>query len=257
MANEFDFVKTKTDADWDRLISVVKDADPYGHLLSIHNGTRLFNQTDPRLTHASIQNGSAVAGFGRAELFRDLVYKPVVFDEVKYEGNLTQRWGNLSARELVRRFWHGTIDGTYVGHGETYLHPSGRIWWSHGGELRGESPARIAFLRKVLEDGPKSGMNPVDKWQDAHVGGKVGEYYLIYFGPAKPTEWKVQLPAAGWKKPLKLTAEVLDTWDMTATPVPGTFELKPDGPGQYQLKSDATIPLPGKPDLAIRLRAAK
>src|SRR5205085_98784 len=106
LANEFDFVKTKTDADWDRLLTVVKTADPYGHLLSIHNGTRLFNQTDARLTHASIQNGSAVAAAGRAVLFRDLLNKPVVFDEVKYEGDLPQRWGNLSAREMVRRCWH-------------------------------------------------------------------------------------------------------------------------------------------------------
>ena len=47
----------------------------------------------------------------------------MVFDEVKYEGNVEQRWGNLTAEEMVLRFWHGTIDGTYVGHGETYVHP--------------------------------------------------------------------------------------------------------------------------------------
>ena len=64
MANEFDFMKTKTDADWERFARVVADSDPYDHLLSIHNGTRLFNHTHPLLTHASIQNGSAVADFG-------------------------------------------------------------------------------------------------------------------------------------------------------------------------------------------------
>ena len=47
-----------------------------------------------------------------------------MFDEVKYEGDIPRRWGNLSAEELVFRFWEGTIAGTYVGHGETYLHPS-------------------------------------------------------------------------------------------------------------------------------------
>src|SRR5262249_17381451 len=88
MANEFDFLKEKTDADWNRLIQVAHDADPYRRLLSIHNGTRLYNQTDPRLTHASVQNGSAVADFGRAVLYRDVYSKPIVLDEVKYEGNL-------------------------------------------------------------------------------------------------------------------------------------------------------------------------
>jgi len=50
--------------------------------------------------------------------------------EVKYEGNIPRRWGNLSAEELVFRFWQGTVAGTYVGHGETYLHPSDVLWWS-------------------------------------------------------------------------------------------------------------------------------
>ena len=83
--------------------------------------------------------------------------KPIVFDEVKYEGDIEQRWGNLSAEEMVHRFWQGTIAGTYVGHGETYQHPDDMLWWAKGGMLRGKSPARIAFLRKVLEDGPPTG----------------------------------------------------------------------------------------------------
>lgn len=253
LANEFDFMKEKTDADFDRYLKIVAEADPYRHLCSIHNGTRLYNQTDPRLTHASIQNGSAVADFGRAVLFRDVYRKPIVFDEVKYEGDFEQRWGNLSAEEMVHRFWQGTIAGTYVGHGETYKHADDVVWWSKGGPLRGKSAERLAFLRKVLEDGPKDGFEPIDKWQDERTAGKRGEYYLVYFGKEKPTEWAVEVPGKN-EPPMTVTAEVLDTWTMTVTPVPGSFTLKPKGGYRMATDPPATIPLSGKPYLAVRLR---
>ena len=156
----------------------MQDNDPYGHLRSIHNGSRLYNHTLPWVTHASIQNGSAVEDFGRAGLYRDVYRKPIVFDEVKYEGNIDQRWGQLSAEEMVHRFWQGTIAGTYVGHGETYLDPQDVLWWSKGGVLHGQSPARLTFLKKVLESAPPEGLEPIDKWQDLRTAGKAGEYYL-------------------------------------------------------------------------------
>ena len=55
-------------------------------------------------------------------------------EDDRYEGNLPKRWGNLSAEELVQRFWQATIAGTYATHGETYLHPDNKIWWATGGE---------------------------------------------------------------------------------------------------------------------------
>ncbi|HEY2158154.1 MAG TPA: DUF5060 domain-containing protein, partial [Isosphaeraceae bacterium] len=197
LANEWDFMKEKSESDWGRMFRVVQEADPYGHLRSIHNGTVFYNQTHPWVTHASIQNGSAVEDYGRAELYRDVYRKPIVFDEVKYEGDLPERWGNISAEELVHRFWQGTIAGTYVGHGETYRNPEEVLWWSKGGTLRGQSPPRIAFLRKVLDDGPRGGLDPIDKWQDAPIAGKKGEFYLVYLGKESPREWAVQLPRAG------------------------------------------------------------
>jgi hypothetical protein len=255
LANEWDFMTEKRPSDWDRFFQVVQAADPYNHLRSIHNGTLLYNQTHPWVTHASIQNGSAVEDFGRAELYRDVYRKPVVFDEVKYEGDLPERWGNLSAEELVHRFWEGTIAGTYVGHGETYRHPENLIWWSRGGVLRGQSPPRIAFLRKVLEEGPAEGMEPIDKWQDAPVAGKPGEYYLVYLGRQAPREWAVELPTAKREGPgMTLRAEVIDTWDMTVTPLDGTFTLRPKDRYTYDCPDRPTIKLPGKPYMALRLR---
>jgi hypothetical protein len=254
LANEFDFMPEKRDADWDRFIGIVAASDPYRHLCSIHNGTRLYNQTDPRLTHASVQNGSAVADFGRAVLYRDVYRKPIVFDEVKYEGNIPQRWGNISAEEMVHRFWQGTIAGTYVGHGETYLHPDEILWWSKGGVLHGQSPPRIAFLRKVIEAGPAEGIEPIDKWQDERTAGKAGEYYLVYFGKDRPAEWVFELPRAGLKDGMRFQAEVLDTWDMTATPVDGEFVIQTNKGYRYRSAGEKVIKLPGKPYVAIRIR---
>jgi hypothetical protein len=254
LANEWDFMKEKRESDWDRMLQVVQKADPYCHLRSIHNGTLLYNHTHPWVTHASIQNGSAVVDFGRAVLYRDVYRKPIVFDEVKYEGDIPERWGHITAEELVHRFWQGTIAGTYVGHGETYLNPEEVLWWSKGGVLRGQSPARIGFLRKVLEDGPREGFEPIDKWQDSPVAGRVGELYLVYLGKNTPRQWAVELPRAGVNDPLTLKADVLDSWGMTITPLDGTFTLLPKDRYTLACPDRPAIMLPGRPFMAIRFR---
>jgi hypothetical protein len=255
LANEFDFMKTKTTADWDRFFQVVQKSDPYHHLRSIHNGLRLYDHNKPWVTHASIQNGSAVADFGRAGLLRSAYEKPVVYDEVCYEGNIPLRWGDLSAEEMVHRFWQGIIAGTYVTHGETYQHPQDVLWWTKGGDLRGQSPPRIAFLRKILEEGPAGGLEPVDKWRNFQVAGSKGEYYLVYFGKQAPAAWRFELPKGRFPIPAgaKFRVEVLDTWNMTVTPVAGTFAPKPKG--RYVYADDSPpVKLPGKPYQALRIR---
>ena len=55
------------------------------------------------------------------------------------------------------RFWVMVTSGGYAGHGETYWNPEEVLWWSPGGTLRGESPPRIAFLPKIVEEGPPEG----------------------------------------------------------------------------------------------------
>jgi hypothetical protein len=254
LANEYDFMSEKTPDDWDRFFRIVQSQDPYGHLRSIHNGTLLYNHTLPWVTHASIQNGSAVEDYGRAVLYRDVYRKPIVFDEVKYEGNLPQRWGNLSAQELVFRFWEATIAGTYVGHGETYLDPKEIIWWAKGGLLHGQSPPRLAFLRKIMEEGPSEGLEPIDKWQDFPFAGKPGEYYLGYFGRQTLGQWPFELCKPGLSDGMKFTVEVIDTWNMTMTPVEEVFEIKKKDGYVFADKDGRTVPLPGKPYIAVRIR---
>jgi len=118
----------------------------------------------PWVTHASIQNGEAVSDFGRAVHYRDLVPKPLIYDEIGYEGKLDVRWGDLTGQEVVKRFWFAIISGTYVTHGETYTGPNDHTWTSDGGVLVGETPAQLAFLRKILETYTPNGIEPIDEF---------------------------------------------------------------------------------------------
>jgi hypothetical protein len=259
LANEYGQVKHKTDADWDLFFQVVAAEDPYGRLRSIHNSAKLYDWNKPWVTHACIQNGLAVADFGRAVLYRDLIYKPLIYDEVCYEGDAKVRWGNLTGQEMVKRFWLGTIAGTYVGHGETFTQPDGLAWTGSGGKLMGSSPPRLAFLRNILEAGPPEGIEPIDETYETQFGGRAGKYYLVYFGDKTPTQWTFQLPRDPPNKKalsggMTFKADVLDTWNMTITPVPGTFTLQETKDSPYHAVGDASIALPGKPFMAIRIQ---
>ncbi|HTB62642.1 MAG TPA: DUF5605 domain-containing protein, partial [Opitutales bacterium] len=253
LANEWDLVRTKTEADFARYGESVSANDPYHHLLSIHNSAVIFNNTLPWITHASIQNGSAVESYASAELYRDVYRKPVVYDEVKYEGNAPQRWGRLSAEEMVQRFWEGTVAGTYVGHGEIYIGEDGS-WLANGGVLKGQSPPRLGFLKSILEDGPPQGLDPIDKWQDTPAAGVPGEYYLFYFGKNTPRSWPFQLYKTGLQDGIRFQAEIIDTWNMTVTPVDGAFVVKKQDNYNFADENGRAIALPDKPYLALRIR---
>lgn len=254
IANEFDFVRTRTMADWDRYFQIVRDADPYGHLRSIHNGALLYDQNQPWVTHVSMQNGAAVEEPGRAQMYRDVYRKPVVYDEVKYEGDSELRWGNLSGREMVHRFWCGTVAGTYVGHGDYFYREETDTWTSFGGRLHGESAPRLAFLRKILEDAPAAGIDPIDKWQDVNTGGVPGSYYLTYFGREQPAEWEFKLYKNGVADGQRYGVEIIDTWEMTITPVAGEFVTRKLDNYHFVDATGRRVTLPGKPGMAVRVR---
>jgi hypothetical protein len=247
-------IEWKKTADWDRYFQIVQADDPSQHLRSIHQNNRYYDQNKPWVTHASIQNSSAVTDYGRAVVYRDVYRKPIVFDEVKYEGNLPVRWGNLTGQEMVLRFWMGLVAGTYVGHGETFLDPKDILWWSKGGVLHGESPARLAFLRKIMEDGPAEGLNPIDKWMEIGTGAQPGKYYLFYFGKEAPASWPFALFHTGVEEGMRFSVEVIDTWDMTITPIEGEFTARKSDAYFFQDKTDRVVPLPSKPYIALRVR---
>lgn len=235
-ANEYDLMPTKTVADWERYAAIVQSEDPYGHLRGNHNCRAFYDPTRSWVTHVSGQ-GQDLCAMQRTERIRSDYGKPVVWDEVGYEGTIDHSWGNLSAQELVRRWWEGTVRGGYVGHGETYLRPDGVLWWSHGGALHGEAPARVAFLRRIVETCPEPGIEPQGGEWDFSPGGQPGRWLLRYFGLKQPCFRPVTLPPEG-----RFVVDVIDTWNMTIERVPGEHT------------GEVRVELPGRPFMAILVR---
>ena len=162
LANEYDLCAAKTLEDWEEIEAFVAGNDPFRHMLSNHNCFRPWDWSRANVTHVSWQTKQ----FSRVgELFRRY-RKPVLFDECRYEGNLPESWGNISGRDMVSRFWKVTAQGGFCTHGETFYPgteaakqntatgESEVVWWARGGKLHGESPARIAFLRQIVESLP-------------------------------------------------------------------------------------------------------
>ena len=240
LANEYDIMRSKTLLDWERFARIIVENDPYGHLRSIHNCRVMYDFTKPWVTHCSIQRVDWYKTAENTDTWRETYKKPVVIDECAYEGNIHRGWGSITGEEMVRRFWEGYVRGGYVGHGETYLHPEDILWWSKGGKLYGKSPERIAFLRRIIEEGPNYGINPIHMYTDIPCGGIEGEYYIIYLGFNQPAYRIFKLPSG-----IRFKVEIIDTWDMTVEEVPGIYE------GEFK------ICLPSKPYIAIRLKQIK
>jgi hypothetical protein len=232
-------LKRKPMPRWDLFFQVLQNEDPHAHLRSIHNGdtSKLYDYTHDWVTHVSLQHSLV----HRVRDWRRQYGKPVLNDECEYEGNIPEPWGNISARELVHRFWVMVAGGGYATHGETYDHPDEILWWSKGGALHGESAPRIAFLRKLVEERP-DGFTPMpDNWIWSRMSGVQREdEWLIYLGTHQPIAWNRELPKSG-----RYTVDVIDPWEMTVKRLPGPFTAP------FQ------IPLPGKPYLAIRVRTAE
>ncbi|MEO6786277.1 MAG: PKD domain-containing protein, partial [Chthoniobacteraceae bacterium] len=227
LANEFDFMTDKPKAnhrgnkefaDWDRFFSILETEDPFHRMRGIHNGKVWYDHTKAWVTHASLQTSDMNAGV----TFRAKYQKPVIYDECKYEGNVTQGWGRLTGREMTQRFWLGTMGGCYVGHGETFTNPEDILWWSKGGVLHGESPQRIQWLKDFMAKAPPfHELQPLGDDKGRFVLAKAGEYYLLYALARKAAS--LQLPGAHpWK------VDAIDPWEMKEWAVgsaqPGEFK---------------------------------
>jgi hypothetical protein len=236
MANEYDLITAKRPEDWNRLGSLVRKEDHAGHPLSIHNWMQVFDQGQSWVTHASIQRGGDDLA-GKVDEWRLRWNKPVVIDEFGYEGDLDQGWGNRTAEEVVRRFWEVTLRGGYLTHGETFWSEDEVIFWSKGGELRGESLPRIAFLEQIVAESSTGRIDPIRTDWDAVSGGVEARYLLLYFGAGRPRFRNVAVPPR-----TRARIDVLDTWNMTIDELPGLYE------------GTVRIDLPARPYMAIRLR---
>ncbi len=266
LANEFDGVKGIPLGDWNKFAETLSSSDPYGHLLSIHGYTATYaDYWDSWYTHASIQDHAPVMERGRAAIVKHIYRKPVIFDEVCYEGNVASRWGNLSGEEELRRMYNGIMSGTYVTHAECYNLSEGTDgesmtnFLAYGGEFRGECWKRIKFLRGILEDLPGP-LELADLSWDERTSSPGDGYYLIYFGREMPSEWAFNLPVKNRLGTVRLgegvrfKVEILDTWNMTVTEWPTVFET--GKPGTYRVadREGRGIRLPERPYLMLRIK---
>lgn len=138
LANEYDLMDY-TEGEWKEFAAFIGEMDPWGHLLSNHNFVHPWDFADKNTTHCCLQSSDAV----KIPDFLKKYEKPVMYDEVGYEGNIPYNWGNLSAFEEVNRFWKIFCYGGYATHGETFMEKmdgSQVLWWSKGGTLKGGEP---------------------------------------------------------------------------------------------------------------------
>ena len=245
LANEYDLLRTKTLEDWEHYAALLCELDPYRHLRGIHNCISFYDHSRPWITHCSLQRQDLYRHVEYTDEYRTRWGKPVVWDEISYEGNLDMGWGNISGQELTRRFWEAAMRGGYAGHGETFVDPEHDIlWWSHGGPLHGESPARIRFLHQILKETPGYGLRRGQGSFDETVGVPdspgflmegAGGYEIHYYGFGRPSFRDFIKPEGKWQ------AEIIDTWEMTVTDA-GVHS------GKFR------VALPGKEYMAIRLK---
>lgn len=236
LANEYDLLRNKTEADWERFAAVIGEEDHVGHLTSIHNCFGFYDHNRPWVTHCSIQRIDVYRTAENTDEWRRTYGKPIIVDECGYEGDIDQGWGNISGQELVRRAWEATVRGGYFTHGETYVNDREELWWSKGGELTGTAPTRLAFLDRIVDEAPGGVLEPLPGDWDARWAG-TDEHRLVYFGFGRPSSRTfVTPPGTEW------AVDVIDTWNMTVAVLP-----EPCG-GRF------TVDLPGREYMAVRLR---
>jgi hypothetical protein len=190
MSNEFELHRVPKD--WNKLGALVSEADPYKHLLGIHNCCMAFyDNSQPWVSHVILQDitmqrlTAAPRNNAWLELDARKIGKPVIVDEYGYEGNNGMTWGSFSAREIVDMHWAITLAGAYASHGESYAGER-----SQTGEFIGDSPARLGFLKKIMMEAPYREMEPAPDIVNTDspnisILAKRGAYYMIMFWPPR------------------------------------------------------------------------
>lgn len=245
LANEYDLMPAKRSEDWERFAAILCEKDPYRHLKSIHNCGKHYEYRRPWVTHCSVQRTDLYKSGEMVEDWRIKYGKPVVMDEMGYEGDIQYGWGNLTGEEMLRRCWEAVCRGGYPGHGETYLNDRNILWWSHGGALHGESHKRMEFLLEIMRQTPGRGLMPCHReWDEicataqepASQDAEGRDYYLFYYSFMRPSFREFYFDEAS-----KWEVHVLDTWSALSVRR-GIYS------GHFRIE------LPAKPYMAIQIR---
>jgi hypothetical protein len=237
LANEWDVPSIKETIDWEGIGTLLQNEDPHQRMRGIHNWyaseDHFYDHSRPWITHTCTQTSQ----FYNAIKWRDQYQKPLLFDEMRYEGDVPSGWGNLTGEEMASYFWMAGLSGGYPTHGDTFQNQADDStevrWWAKGGELVGQSPARIEYFKSIMEMAPVHEMTPYlfDQGDpenlntNVYVFSKPGAFYLAYVAETGQT---IEIDLAG-ESPYQL--EVIDTWNMEITDQkkvdPGPFKFTP------------------------------
>ena len=210
MCNEFSKVQTKykgmpnTFITWDKLFKALSELDIYNKEISIHQCCNVFyNYSREWVTHFSVQgdsNGHTGSDWDYtyfAERWK--VEKPVILDEVGYEGNDSQPWVDLSTQQETDRFWMGNANGNMVVHGDSFGHYIDGIkvrFFTLGDYLVGESWKYIGWFNRFMTNQLENVRKHPEfhelenycyqyfpKYPHCNIGSihKINQYYLIHF----------------------------------------------------------------------------
>ncbi|MCC5930130.1 MAG: DUF5060 domain-containing protein [Cyclobacteriaceae bacterium] len=220
LANEWDIPEIKVAIDWPGIGNLLQNEDPHQRLRGIHNWygseDHFYDHSEKWITHTCTQTSQ----FYNAIRWRKMYQKPLLFDEMRYEGDVPSGWGNLSGEEMASYFWMAGLSGGYPTHGDTYANDSDGEnevrWWAKGGTLMGTSPPRIAWFRSIMEELPVHEMQPELISSDApeklsnnqYYFFKEGEVYLAYVADPKQN---LIIELSG-NQPYVM--DVMDTWSM-------------------------------------------
>lgn len=240
LANEYEMLMKKNVENWDDYGCLLQKEDPYHHLISIHQILQLYPKKG-WMTHCSVQSGN----IDFIPAWKKEYQLPVLIDVCGYEGDLEYGWGNLSAFDMVDRFWWTVTRGGYCTHGETFHREDAVLWWGKGGVMHGESEPRIRFLKELLYELPGCGRaavhgvytNPNGKkgeemteadrhfnrliestpvenltglMAEVHKVISTDSWQLRYYGRTCPCFTWLKLPENG-----RYRIEVIDVWEMT------------------------------------------
>ncbi len=235
LANEWDVPAIKDSIDWEGIGQLLQNEDPHQRLRGIHNWygseDHFYDHSRPWITHVSAQTSQ----FYNAIKWRQQYKKPLLFDEMRYEGDVPSGWGNLNGQEMTSYFWMAGLSGGYPTHGETFRNEADTAevrWWAKGGTLTGESPERIAFFKTIMEEAPVKEMKPQfigngnaeNLNNNIYVFSKPGAYYLAYVAD---TDQTLEINLTGERN---YKMDVIDTWNMKIieenTVEPGIIKYK-------------------------------
>ncbi len=221
LANEWDIPRIKDSIDWEGIGIILQNEDPHQHFRGIHNWydteDHFYDHTRSWITHTCTQTSH----FYNAIKWRNQYKQPLLFDEMRYEGDVESSWGNMSSEEMASYFWMAGLSGGYGTHGDTYINSSDNEtevrWWAKGGLLVGKSPERIAFFKSFMETVPVKEMEPLfvandqpkNKNNNVYIFKKDGHIYLAY---AADANIEINLNLTG-ETPYQW--QVIDTWNMT------------------------------------------